>query len=178
MYSLAFSFWESSNGITWLPLYCRDPSTPGSTLARVIVYFFEKLTRVLTGSVKEQGQILISLHRSSRVVFLFFLFKDLRKGRYICLIIQVSWHLWSAGKPSVCIDQKGKKNLQTWSSSAVFDNHFFIGSCFTEVGGKLIFKCAPFSPSMRQEHLSLLWQASPIAIVQYSDGTVLAIKVR
>lgn len=36
---------------------------------RVIVYFFEKLTRVLTGSVKEQGQILISLHRSSRVVF-------------------------------------------------------------------------------------------------------------
>lgn len=110
MYSLAFSFWESSNGITWLPLYCRDPSTPGSTLARVIVYFFEKLTRVLTGSVKEQGQILISLHRSSRVVFFFFSFKDLRKGRYICLIIQVSWHLWSAGKPSVCIDQKGKKS--------------------------------------------------------------------
>lgn len=71
---------------------------------------------------------------------------------------------------------EGKKNLQTWSSSAVFDNHFFIGSCFTEVGGKLIFKCAPFSPSMQQEHLSLLWQASPIAIVQYSDGTVLAIK--
>lgn len=71
VYSLAFTFWESSNGITWLPLYCREPSTPGSTLARVIVYFFEKLTRVLTGSVKEQGQILISLHRSSRVVFFF-----------------------------------------------------------------------------------------------------------
>lgn len=57
-----------------IPLYCQDPSTPGSTLARVIVYFFEKLTRVLTGSVKEQGQILISLHRSSRVVFGFFFF--------------------------------------------------------------------------------------------------------
>lgn len=76
MYSLAFSFWESSNGIIWLPLYCRDPSTPGSTLARVIVYFFEKLTRVLTGSVKEQGQILISLHRSSRVVFWGFFFRS------------------------------------------------------------------------------------------------------
>lgn len=72
VYSLAFSFWESSNGITWLPLYCRDPSTPGSTLARVIVYFFEKLTRVLTGSVKEQGQILISLYTDRAGLFFFF----------------------------------------------------------------------------------------------------------
>lgn len=79
MYSLAFSFWESSNGITWLPLYYhRDCSTPGSTLARVIVYFLN-----LTGSVKEQGQILISLSIDRAGLFFFFSFKDLRKGRYM-----------------------------------------------------------------------------------------------
>lgn len=81
MYSLAFSFWESSNGITWLPLYYhRDCSTPVSARNCVL---FEKLTRVLTGSVKEQGQILISLSIDRAGFFFFFWFKDLRKGRYM-----------------------------------------------------------------------------------------------
>lgn len=104
---------------------------------------FEKLTRVLTGSVKEQGQILILLSIDRAGFFFFFSFKDLRKGRYMpnypsflasVKCRETKFMYWS----------EGKKTLQTWSSSAVFDNHFFfIGSCFTEVGGKLIFKCAP-----------------------------------
>lgn len=105
---------------------------------------FEKLTRVLTGSVKEQGQILISLSIDRAGLFFFFRSKICVKVG-ICLIIQVSWHLWSVGKPSLCIDQKEKNPSNLIKLCCVWQPLLLHRELFYRSWRKIDFQVCPLS---------------------------------